>query len=225
MKLQRIMIIVAHPDDAELGCGGTIANWVKEGREVQYVICTNGDKGTKDMELSPHRLAQVREEEQLKAAKALGVKHVTFLRHRDGELEVSLAFRSELALLIRQHKPHIMATHDPWRPYLLHPDHRAVGFTASDAIIAARDHLFLPAQTGAGFDPHSPREIHYTYPDNPDLFVDITGTLDKKLQALAQHESQLAIHPNWREVIIDRARECGEKGNMEYAEIFKRVVL
>lgn len=225
MEAQRILVVMAHPDDAELGCGGTIARWVKEGREVRYVICTNGDKGSKDIELSPHRLAEMREEEQLKAAKVLGVEHVTFLRHRDGELEVTPAFRSELALLIRQYRPHIVATHDPWRPYLLHPDHRAVGFTTSDAVIASRDHLFLPAQTNAGFDAHSPSEIHFTFPADPDLFVDVTETLGKKLKALEQHKSQLKLHPNWKRWIVERARECGKKGNMEYAEIFKRVVL
>ncbi|RJQ39326.1 MAG: PIG-L family deacetylase, partial [Nitrospiraceae bacterium] len=140
MKAERIMVIMAHPDDTEMGCGGTVAKWIKEGHEVRYVVCTNGDKGTKDRELSSHRLAEIREYEQLKAAEVLGVKNVIFLRHRDGELEVTQAFRSELALLIRQYKPHIIVTHDPWRPYLLHPDHRAVGFTTTDAVIAARDH-------------------------------------------------------------------------------------
>jgi len=225
MESQRILVIMAHPDDAELGCGGTIAKWTKEGREVQYVICTNGDKGTKDMGLSPHRLAEMREDEQLRAARVLGVKSVTFLRNRDGELEVTLAFRNELALLIRQYKPYIIVTHDPWRPYLLHPDHRAVGFTTSDAVVASRDHLFLPAQTGAGFSPHCPHEIYFTYPENPDLFVDISETLDKKLEALGQHRSQLEIHPNWKKMIAERALECGKKGSMPYAESFKRVVL
>ena len=216
---------MAHPDDAELGCGGTIAKWVKEGKKVRYVICTNGDKGTKDPELSPHRLAEMREEEQLKAAEVLGVLGITFLRHRDGELEANSAFRSELALLIRQYKPHIVVTHDPWRPYLLHPDHRAVGFTTSDAVISSRDHLFLPAQTGAGFDAHSPNEIHFTFPENPDHFVDITETFHKKLEALEQHKSQLKIHPDWNERIKGMFREFGKKDNVEYAEIFKKVVL
>ena len=225
MELERIMVIMAHPDDAEMGCGGTIAKWIKEGNEVRYVVCTNGDKGTKDRELSPHRLAEIREEEQLKSANVLGVKSVTFLRHRDGELEVNLAFRGELAFLIRQYKPHIIVTHDPWRPYLLHPDHRAVGFTTTDAVIASRDHLFLPAQTNAGFDAHSPREIHFTFPENPDLFVDITETLDKKLEAIEQHKSQIENQPKWKERILGMAIEFGKKANLPYAEIFKKVVL
>ena len=225
MKLDRIMLIMAHPDDAEMGCGGTIAKWRKEGHEVRYVVCTNGDKGTKDRELSPHRLAEIREDEQRKSAKVLGVKSVTFLRHRDGELEVNLAFRSELALLIRQYKPHIIVTHDPWRPYLLHPDHRAVGFTTADAVVAARDHLFLPAQTYAGFDAHSPREIYFTFPENPDLFIDITETLDKKLEAIGQHKSQIKNEPKWKEKLTGLAIEFGKKANLQYAEIFKKVVL
>ncbi|MEW6615446.1 MAG: PIG-L deacetylase family protein [Thermodesulfobacteriota bacterium] len=225
MEKDRIMLIMAHPDDAEMGCGGTIAKWIKEGHEVRYVVCTNGDKGTKNLELSPHRLAEMREDEQLRSAEVLGVKSVTFLRHRDGELVADLAFRSELALLIRQYKPHILVTHDPWRPYLLHPDHRAVGFTTTDAVIAARDHLFLPAQTNAGFDAHSPREIHFTFPENPDLFVDITETLYKKLEAIEQHKSQIKIHPDWKERMTGMAIEFGKKANLQYAEIFKRVLL
>ncbi|MFH1623808.1 MAG: PIG-L deacetylase family protein [Pseudomonadota bacterium] len=225
MEPERIMVIVAHPDDAELGCGGTVAKWVKEGKEVRYVVCTSGDKGTKDPKLSPYRLAEIREEEQLRAANVLGVEGVTFLRHGDGEVEVNLAFRSELALLIRQYRPHVIVTHDPWRPYLLHPDHRAVGFTASDAVIASRDHLFLPAQTFAGFDAHAPREIHFTFPGSPDLFSDITETFDKKLEALEQHKSQIRIHPNWNDRIREMFREFGKDRGMQYAEIFKKVVL
>ena len=225
MDLQRIMVIVAHPDDAELGCGGTIAKWVKEGNDVRYVVCTSGDKGTKDLGLSPHRLSETREQEQLRASKVLGVKEVIFLRHRDGELEVNLAFRNELALLIRQYKPHIVVTHDPWRKYLLHPDHRAVGLATSDAVIASRDHLFLPAQTAVGFDAHSPKEICFTHPDHPDFFVDIGETLDMKLDALGQHKSQLGLHPNWKDFIIGRARECGNQCDIQFAETFKRVIL
>jgi LmbE family N-acetylglucosaminyl deacetylase len=148
--LERVLVIMAHPDDAEFTCSGTLAKWIKAGRQAHYVVCTSGDKGTKDPDMTPHHLAAIREEEQLAAARVLGVETVTFLRHKDGELEASKEFRAEIAMLIRRYKPDIVITHDAWRPYLLHPDHRVVGLTTCDAIVAARDHLFLPGQTAIG---------------------------------------------------------------------------
>jgi len=156
--LKRVLAIMAHPDDADLTCAGTLAKWIKAGRQVHYVVCTCGDKGTKDPHMTPHRLTAIREEEQLAAARKLGIEAVIFLRHKDGELEATKEFRAEIAMLIRHYKPDIVITHDPWQPYQLHPDHRAVGITVCDAIVAARDHLFLPAQTAIGLEAFEPAE-------------------------------------------------------------------
>ncbi|MDY6843701.1 MAG: PIG-L deacetylase family protein [Thermodesulfobacteriota bacterium] len=221
----KVLIIVAHPDDAEISSGGSIARWVMEGKEVAYIVVTSGNKGTKDINISPYTLAELRESEQLEAAHVLGVKQIYFLRHNDGEVEVTFALRHELALLIRKFRPSIIITHDPWRPYQLHPDHRATGFAATDAIVAARDHLFLPAQGEVGLCAHRPREIYYTFPPLPDLIIDITDTISKKLEALSKHKSQVDLSSGWHDRIINMAKEWAKDETFMYAEAFKRVIL
>ncbi len=218
--LKQVLVIMAHPDDAEFTCSGTLAKWIKAGRQAHYVVCTSGDKGTKDPDMTPHHLAAIREEEQLAAARVLGIETVTFLRHKDGELEASKEFRAEIAMLIRRYKPDIVITHDAWRPYLLHPDHRVVGFTTCDAIVAARDHLFLPGQTAIGLEAVEPAELYLWGAAEPDHFEDITETIDLKLEALSQHQSQLR-RPNWRKRIRQWAVDTGEPHGMAYAEAFK----
>ncbi len=222
---KRILLVMAHPDDAELSSAGTVALWVSQGSTVHYLICTSGDKGTKSRRVSPFRLAEVREREQKEAAKTLGVKKVTFFRYKDGELEHTRAFRDEIAMIVRQFRPHILVTHDPWRPYQLHPDHRAVGFAATDAIVAGRDHLFVPAFLELGLEPHSPSEIYFTFPPNPDLVIDITPVIDKKLKALARHRSQIARITDWREKIKHMSSVIAANEPFEYGESFKRLPL
>ncbi len=112
-EFKNILVFVAHHDDAELGSGGSIARWIADGAVVRAVICTNGDKGTKH-DIPPYKLTETREREQLAASKALGVKETLFLRHRDGELEDTRAFRNQIAFLIRHLKPDTVVTHDPW---------------------------------------------------------------------------------------------------------------
>jgi len=136
-EFSNVLVVVAHPDDAELGAGGSMARWVEDGAAVRTVVCTNGDKGTKE-DLSPFRLAETREAEQLAASKALGVKETLFLRHRDGELEDTRAFRNQIAFLIRHFRPDTVVTHDPWRPHYQHPDHQAVGHGLRAGIIEVR---------------------------------------------------------------------------------------
>jgi LmbE family N-acetylglucosaminyl deacetylase len=219
------LIVVAHPDDAELGCGGSIASWVKDGHKVSYVVCTSGNKGTKDVEMTPHRLADIREQEQKEAAERLKVDRVVFLRHQDGELESTMAFRNELALLIRSFEPNTIVTHDPWRRYLVHPDHRAVGMSTMDAVVSARDILFLPAQSAVGITAHTPSELLFTFPDEPDYIVDITDTMELKLESIARHQSQLGGASRWVCWVKDRAATIGKDNGYEYAESFKRVKL
>jgi LmbE family N-acetylglucosaminyl deacetylase len=220
--LTRVLVIMAHPDDAEFTCAGTVAKWSRAGRQVHYIVCTSGDKGTKDPEMTPHHLAAIREEEQLAAARMLGVETITFLRHKDGELEATREFRAEIAMFIRRYKPDIVITHDPWRPYQLHPDHRAVGITVCDAIVAARDHLFLPGQTAIGLEAVEPCELCLWGAAEPDHFEDISETIELKLDALSKHESQLR-RPNWRDRIRQWAASTGEPHGMAYAEAFKRI--
>src|SRR5205823_11576743 len=154
------------------------------GRRVHYLLCTSGDKGSADATARPGDLARVREAEQQEAARRLGVASTCFLGRHDGELEVSLAFRAELTAIIRRLRPQLVATFDPWRPYQLHPDHRAVGTTTLDAIIAARDPLYFPEQQRDGLAAHRVREAWLFATDSADVWIDITPTIEAKLEAL-----------------------------------------
>lgn len=222
---KKILVIVAHPDDAELSSAGTLIQWIAGGCQARYIICTTGDKGTKDPGISPFQLAGRRENEQRGAAGVLGVEGITFLRHADGSLQNDTGFRNEIALLVRQFQPDIIITHDPWRPYQLHPDHRAVGFATVDGVVVARDHLFVPAFLEVGLGAHAPLELYFTFPSNPDYVVDITDVMEKKIEALAKHESQLKRIPNWPDKIKMMASKLAEGQPFRYAETFKRLEL
>lgn len=217
---QKILVIVAHPDDAELGSGGSIARWIKEGSTVDYVIGTNGNKGTKDETLSPHELADVREAEQQTAAERIGVNKVHFLRYNDGELRSDEGLIIQLAILIRHFQPNAVVTHDPWRHYNLHPDHRALGIAVTDAIVAARDHLFLPALSVIGLEPHHTPNALFARAENPNFFVDITETLDDKIESTALHKSQMSHVNGWRDRVRKQAEETGRESNHPFAEGF-----
>ena len=215
----RVMAIFAHPDDAEFLCSGTIARFVQSGYRAQYVLATSGDKGSDDRSATPQQLATTREAEQLAAARILGVEEVTFLRHSDGEVEVSIPFRRELSLVLRQGKPDVVITFDPWQRYQIHPDHRAVGQTTLDAVAAARDHMYYPDQLTEGLTEHRAHNVYFFASDDPNYFVDITSTIDTKIAALFAHTSQIRTE-GLEERIRQRARLAGQQIGVEYAEAF-----
>ncbi|OGO05630.1 MAG: hypothetical protein A2Y60_01610 [Chloroflexi bacterium RBG_13_54_9] len=223
----RAMVIAPHPDDAEIGCGGTVAKWLAEGWEVVDVICTNGDKGSRDLAMTSERLAAIRENEQLKAAETLGVTKVVWLGHPDGGLEDTPDFRGELVRLIRLYRPDAVFTTDPYRraPYL-HRDHRITGTVTLDAVFPySRDHLFYPEHLAEGLLPHRVREVYLWGSDNLDTFVNITETFDLKIAALRCHASQMGENPGsdfgqrWRE----RAAQLGQSQGLGLAEAFRRI--
>ncbi len=216
---RRVMVIQAHPDDAEFLCAGTMARLVADGYRVQYVLATSGDKGSPDPNMTPDELAETREREQLDAARALGVAEVTFLRHGDGELEVSLPFRRELAGIIRAGRPDVVFTFDPWQRYQVHPDHRAVGMTALDAVAAARDPMYFPEQIREGLPAQRVHNVYLFSTDEPNYYVDITQFMDTKLEALRAHGSQFR-NPQVAEMIKARARTVGAVVGVEFAEAF-----
>ena len=222
---KNVLVVMAHPDDAELSSAGTILKGIEQGWQVRYIVCTTGDKGTKDISMSPFHLAETREEEQREAARTIGVTNITFLRYADGGLEQNASFRNEIALLIRKFQPEIIITHDPWRPYQMHPDHRAVGFATVDAVVVARDHLFLPALLELELQAYAPLELYFTFPEKPDHVVDITDVMDKKLEALEKHKSQLEHIPKWREGIKMMGSKLAEGKPFKYGESFKRLPL
>lgn len=221
----RGMVIYAHPDDAEGNCGGTTAKWAREGKRMHYLVLTKGEKGTDDPSMTAEKLTKIREEEQMAAARILGVAGVTFLQQPDGELEVNLPLRREIARLIRQHQPEVLMTHDPWMPYQLHPDHRAAGFLALDAAIAARDPLYCPEHLAEGLHPCRVKEIYLFGTDRPDFRVDIGETIEIKLEAVRCHVSQGLTAPHVQERIRNRAHEVGASAGCAYAEAFKRITL
>ena len=117
-KPAQVIVVTPHPDDAEYGVAGTVARWVSQGKDVVYVVCTNGDKGTSDANIKPEELAKIREEEQMAAANSLGVREVIFLRHPDQGLEDTPEFRKEIVRLIRMYQPETVVTADPYRRYI-----------------------------------------------------------------------------------------------------------
>ena len=225
-ELNRVMVIAAHPDDPEFGCGGTVAKWAAEGKRITYVLLTSGDKGSHDPAIRPGQLASMREIEQRNAAAAAGVENVVFLRYADGIVENTLALRAQLAGIVRRHKPHIVLAIDPWKTYQLHPDHRAAGYAALDAIWAAREwHIFAEQLVGEE-DPWRVTEVYLFWTDNADHWVDISSTIDTRIEALACHVSQVgADRQKLDERIRERAREAGKEHGFEYAEGFKRIKL
>jgi LmbE family N-acetylglucosaminyl deacetylase len=213
------MAIFAHPDDAEFLCSGTIARLVRSGYRAQYVLATSGDKGSDDPIATPEQLIATREAEQRAAAAILGVEEVTFLRHPDGEVEVNIPFRRELALVLRRGRPDVVLTFEPWQRYQIHPDHRAVGMTALDAVAAARDHMYFPEQLTEGLTEHRVHNVYFFATDNPNYYVDITSTMNTKIEALLAHTSQIRSE-GLAERVKSRARVLGQEIGVEYAEAF-----
>ncbi len=221
----RVMVVTPHPDDAEFGAAGTVASWVRQGREVLYVVCTGGDKGSSDPDMTSERLSQIRQQEQRKAAKILGVSQVIFLGYPDGGLEDTPAFRGELVRLIRKHRPDVVMTADPYRKYLWHRDHRITGIVTLDAIFPyARDHLSYPEQIAEGLTPHRVKEVYLWGSPEPDTFIDVTETFSLKLAALSCHASQVGQHfETLKQRIEERASKMGQGQGIPLAEAFRRI--
>ncbi|NLG50549.1 MAG: PIG-L family deacetylase [Chloroflexi bacterium] len=223
--LQTVMVIGAHPDDPEFGCAATIAKWAAQGRQIDYVLLTSGDKGSHDPTQRPGEVAALREVEQRAAAEALGVRSVKFLHYPDGTLENTLDLRRHLCGLIRRRKPNIVVTIDPWRRYQLHPDHRAAGMAALDAIYAAREWYIFPEQL-INDEPWRVSEIYLFWTDQPDYWEDVTESIDLRIRALLHHDSQVnGRTETLGQRIREGAQKTGEAHGYAYAEAFKLIKL
>jgi LmbE family N-acetylglucosaminyl deacetylase len=228
----RAMVIFAHPDDAEIGAGGVVARWVAAGCEVTYVLCTNGSAGTADRSLSPEQLVDQRAGEQRAAADFMGVKNLVMLRHPDGGLEDTREFRGDIVRAIRTYRPHTVFAHDPHRVKAFqHRDHRIAGLVATDAVYPfARDHLHFSGQiTDEGLEPHKVRELWYWGPDQPDVIVDVSDSIDKQVAALVRHESQvpgLNVAPGQtiEERVKKGAAELAKGYGFRYGAAFRRLI-
>jgi LmbE family N-acetylglucosaminyl deacetylase len=224
-KPAQVMVVTPHPDDAEYGVAGTVARWAKEGKEIVYVVCTNGDKGTGDANMKAEEVAKIREREQLAAAKLLGVREVIFLRHPDQGLEDTPEFRKELVRLIRMYRPETVVTADPYRRYIWHRDHRITGRVTLDAVFPyARDRLAYPDLLEEGLAPHKVREVLLWASEDPNYHSDITDTFDMKVAALRCHESQIGRvpSPELEKWLRKRQEEMAEGEDFELAEAFHR---
>ncbi|MFQ6026047.1 MAG: PIG-L deacetylase family protein [Dehalococcoidia bacterium] len=223
------LVVTPHPDDAEGGCGATMGKWIKEaGTEVVVLMCTNGDKGTSDREMSSESLAEIREEEQRNASAVLGVKEVVFLSHPDGTLEDSERFRGQVVREIRRHRPELIFCIDPYRSVShTHRDHRMSGQVALDAAYSyAWSYLHFPTQiTEEKLQPHRVKEAFLWGTESPDVFVDVEGYLDLKAESLSRHVSQMRRrNPEERlKRIREGAARQGERAGLAYAEAFRRI--
>lgn len=223
------LVVVAHPDDAEFLCGGTVAKWAAAGCEVTYVVITKGDKGSDDPEMTTERLAEIREAEQRAAGSVLGVRNFEFLGYPDGYLQATLELRRDLARVIRKYRPHSVVTFDPTNrflsdTYINHPDHRVAGDATLDAVFpTARDRLTFPELLVDGYEPWKVRQVWLGAPAQPNAWVDISATLDLKKQALLCHPSQLG--PEVALFVEARAQLAGAERGMAAAEPFRRFIL
>lgn len=223
------LAVTPHPDDCEGGCGGALARWVKEfGTQAVVVLCTNGNKGTQERDLTPERLAAIREEEQLAASEIIGAKEVVFLRHPDGGLEDTELFRSQVVREIRRHKPDTILCIDPYRSTShTHRDHRKSGQVALDAAFTyAWSYLHFSEQiTEEGLEPHMVEQAYMWGSESPDVFVEIGNFLEAKTLSLEAHASQMSPVTTEERLsrISNNATRYSEKTGVPYTEAFRRI--
>jgi LmbE family N-acetylglucosaminyl deacetylase len=220
-----ILAFAPHPHDADGTIGGTVARKTREGKDVVFVICTNGDKGSMDPAMKPEKLAQIREEEQLASAKLLGVKEVIFLRHPDLCTEDTPEFRKELLRLILTYRPEIVATRDPYNtPYVSNRDHRIVGRAVLDAVWPyALSPNFYPDLQEEGLQLHKVQQVLLWSPQEPNYRCNIEDTIDIKLEAVRCHQSQIPDFEHEKKMILDMATRGAQGTEFKYAEAFVRV--
>ena len=221
---ERIMAIAAHPDDIESWCAGTLAIAIDRGADVRLLLVTSGEHGSDDPRAEPQEIAERREGEARAAAHLLGIHEVAFLRYPDGDVENTRALRADLVAWIRRWQPSVLFTHDPehpWPLYVSHPDHRAVGRAALDAVYPlARDRLAFPEHLQSGFLPHAVGDVWLYASSVADTYVDITGGFDRKITARLAHASQtpdpIDLPESWRA----RASDIGSPIGLALAEAF-----
>jgi LmbE family N-acetylglucosaminyl deacetylase len=225
------MMIYAHPDDIEFSCGATAALWAKHGCENIYVVITDGNVGSHEEDMTTDKLIETRRNEQRAAAEVAGAKECIFLGYHDGLLEPTLELRKTLVRLIRTYKPNVVVCGDPTQFFpnefrINHPDHRAAATAAIDATFpAAEMNLLYPDLEAEGLKGHKVNYVYVTGSrQEPNYYVDISETIEVKIEALRQHVSQLSDwDPNER--MKDWGAEIGKKVGFKYADRFLRIML
>lgn len=227
----RVLVVLPHPDDPEYFCGGAVARWTSEGVDVRYCLLTRGDKGSDDPGTDPAALAKTREDEQRRAAAVLGVHDVTFLSYLDGTLEPNLDLRRDIVREIRRIKPDRVVTSAPESltdGFLNHSDHRACGQATLDALYpAAGSGMYFPELLrDEGLGPHKVPEVYVALPADPNLTIDVTDQLDRKVAALLEHKSQIREPEKLADRIRQWMREpSSPPDSPRYVERFIRVDL
>ena len=227
------MSIQAHPDDQDFSVAGTLAKWAKAGCEIISVLITSGDSGSNDVTKPVEykaELARLRETEQLAANKTLGIKQTVFLHYPDGELEPSIALRKDLTRVIRQYKPEVVLAGNPeaWfygNEYVNHPDHRAAAQAACEAVFpSAGTRLIFTDLLAAGYEPHDVKRLYIHGSEKNDTWIDISETIDIKIEALKKHVSQIDTHEvdKW---MHDWAKEEGKEKGLDFAEAYRVMIL
>jgi LmbE family N-acetylglucosaminyl deacetylase len=229
--LERVLVIVSHPDDAEFGAGPTIAALTAGGATVDYVVTTDGSKGTEDPDVRPEDLAATRMAEQRAAADILGVGEIVHLGYPDGYLTPSLNLRRDITRQIRRFRPDLVITQNPQRrldhnPFVGHPDHLATGeATLASVYPAARDHLNFPELwTEEKLEPWKVRQVLLTGVEEPNLWVDVGDTFEVGLRSILAHTSQ--VEPDdVSERMRERARVTGEPQGIGMAQAFLSIII
>ncbi len=233
-KFEKVLVVSAHPDDPDFGAGGSVARLADSGAEVTYVIVTDGRQGGEDPNQKDSELVAIRQREQRAAARVLGVKNVEFLGYKDGHLSPDLKLRRDIVRMIRKHKPELVITHIPGRVLDApmggsHPDHLAVGEATMAAVYPdSRNPRAFRSLLKEGFKPHEVKEVWIPFWTLGDYYVDVTKTLERKIEALKKHRSQVAKPGrtwDFEKFMRKRHRDIGKKAGYQYAESFKRITV
>jgi LmbE family N-acetylglucosaminyl deacetylase len=229
-RIERALVVVAHPDDAEAGAGGTIARLVTQGVEITYVVVTNGGTGSSDRTMTRDRLVRIRAAEQREAARILGVKRVEFLGYDDGDLEDTRGLRRDIVRQIRTWRPDLVIAQNPHRTHNVfasHRDHRVTGGVVLDCVYPlARDHMAFP-ELLPEYEPHRVGEVDVIkwQEDDHTLAVDVSDTIERKLEAFGCHRSQFPDFPAVAARVRDRCAALGRPYGYAYAETFDQILM
>jgi LmbE family N-acetylglucosaminyl deacetylase len=229
--LDRALVIFSHPDDAEFSAAATIALLTAGGTRVDYVVTTDGGKGTEDPAVTSAQLTATREAEQRAAADRLGVSEIVHLGYPDGYLTPSLDVRRDIVRQVRRFRPDLVIAQNPVRrqdgnPFVGHPDHLATGEATMAAVYpAARDRLNFPELIGEGLEPWKVRQVLVTGVERPNLFLDVSSTFEIGLQAIFCHASQIADAAYLEERMRQGAAVAGEPAGLPLANAFLSIVI
>ena len=225
--VERVLVIMAHPDDPDFSCAGTATQMARQGIEVTYMILTNGDKGNHNPLVTRNQLILMRKEEQRAAADLCGVKQVIFMDEEDGFLRPTFELRKRVCREIRRIRPQLIICPSPERylvsdGYINHPDHRNAGLVALEAIFPAADNpMFYPDMADEGYLPHKISQLYVTGYDDPTVEIDVSADVDTKIQAILAHKSQFDQPAEMEKWLRERWGDKQEDGSMRYFERFK----